>query len=260
MRSIQDEAATHGVIDPLVPSTDAFVTCICHLGAATLSHVLSWIERCKERLLSIGPQSEAARRQILSSVMDFWKEKPGVGSNIVDKLLNYTILTPMSVIEWALVDNLERGQLLTRAHIYEMIASTMNKVTNRVRQIVAARTQRDLPAVQIALLDETLEKERTEMKRLFEVVEDSLKLVAEGSTDAMMASQNGDTEGETLLRSWGRRWLRVFRRKLTVEEAWVSEMLAEKSGAWPEAQGNGHASGHSEVLEASVADEMDAIS
>ncbi|MCJ1353077.1 MAG: hypothetical protein MMC33_003061 [Icmadophila ericetorum] len=263
--SIQDEAAAHGVVDPIVLSTDVYVTCVCRLGAATLSHVLSWIERCKERLSSIGPQSEAARRQIVSSVMEFWKEKPGVGSNIVDKLLNYTILTPMSVIEWALVDNLERGQLLTRAHIYEMVFSTIYKVTNRVRQIVVARNQKGLPADQVALLDETLEKERKEMKRLFEVVEDSLRAVAEGSADAMMESQNQDTDDEALLRGWGRRWLRVFRRKSAVEEAWVTEILAREHGGDDEAQMTGHAkgqngNGNGEALEAPLADEMDAIS
>ena len=229
--SIQDTALSLSIVDALVPSTDAYVTSICFLGSKSLSHVLSCIERCKDRLLSIGPQSEAARRQIVSSVMDYWKEKPGVGGNIVDKLLNYTILTPMCVVEWALVQNLDRGKILTHAHIYEMVASTVGKVTNRVRQIVVARNQRGLPAEQVALLDETLGKERKEMERLFGVVEDALVGVADGSADSMLESADQDEEGEGLLRGWGRRWLRVFRRKLAVEEAWVGEMLAEGGGA-----------------------------
>ena len=177
--------------------------------------------------MAIGTQSEPARRQIVTSVMEYWKEKPGVGVNIVDKLLNYTILTPMSVIEWALVDNLGRGKILTHAHVYEMVASTIYKVTNRVRQIVIARNQKDLPAEQVALLDETLGKEQVEMRALFAVVEDALKGVAEGSADAMAESRDQDGEGEALLRGWGRRWLRVFRRKMAVEEAWVGEVMAD---------------------------------
>lgn len=227
LTSIQDEAIARDIPDPLVPSTDAYVTSICFLGSKSLSHVLSCIERCKGRLLAIGPQSEAARRQIITSVMDYWSEKPGVGGNIVDKLLNYTILTPMSVIEWALVENLGRGKILTHAHIYEMVASTIHKVTNRVRQIVIARNQPGLPPDQVTLLEETLVKEQAEMRQLFAVVEDALKGVAEGSADAMAESSDQETEGEALLRSWGRRWLRVFRRKLAVEEAWVAEMLVE---------------------------------
>ena len=225
--SIQDEAISLDVVEPLIPSTDAYVTSICFLGSKSLSHVLSCIERCKDRLLGIGPQSEPARRQIVSSVMEYWKEKPGIGGNIVDKLLNYTILSPMSVVEWALIENLGRGKILTHAHIFEMVSSTIFKVTNRVRQIVTARNQSELPADQVTLLDETLAKEQAGMRRLFGVVEDALVGVADGSADLMAESRDQDTEGEALLRGWGRRWLRVFRRKMAVEEAWVTESLTD---------------------------------
>ncbi|KAL8905437.1 MAG: hypothetical protein Q9171_006672, partial [Xanthocarpia ochracea] len=167
LSSIESQAAELGVADPLVPSTDAYMTAICFIGSKSLSHVLSCIERCKERLLALGPRSEAARGQIITSVMEYWAEKPGVGVNVVDKLLNYTILTPLSVINWALTDNIGKGHILTQAHVYEMVAGTMHKVTNRVRQIVIARNQVDLPMEQRLLLDETLEKERAQMRELF---------------------------------------------------------------------------------------------
>ena len=143
----------------------------------------------------------------------------------MDKLLNYTILTPLSVITWALVDNIGKGQILTHAHVYEMVASTMHKVTNRVRQIVVARNQSGLPSEQVLILDETLAKERADMGQLFVVVEDALVGVATGGVDEMAESADQDERGEALLRGWGGRWLRVFRRKMAVEEAWVGEML-----------------------------------
>ncbi|MCJ1472825.1 hypothetical protein MMC13_001474 [Lambiella insularis] len=223
--AIQDLAIDHGLPDILIPSTDAYVTSICFIGSKSLSHVLSCIERCKERLLAIGSASEASRRQIVASVMAYWAEKPGVGVNIVDKLLNYTILTPMCVVEWVLVDQLARGKILAHAHVYEMVASTVHKVTNRVRQIVLARNQRGLPAAQKEALDKTLETERAELAQLFTLVEDALRGVAEGSADAMAESADQDEEGSSLLRGWGRRWLRVFRRKMAVEKTWVMEML-----------------------------------
>ncbi|KAL8982470.1 MAG: hypothetical protein Q9177_005261 [Variospora cf. flavescens] len=225
LTSIEAEALSLGVEDPLIPSTDAYMTAICFIGSKSLSHVLSCIERCKERLLALGPRSEAARRQIITSVMQYWAEKPGVGVNVVDKLLNYTILTPISVINWALADNICRGMILTHAHIYEMVASTMHKVTNRVRQIVNARNQPALPAEQVAILEETLERERENMKDLFATVQDALIGVSSGTVDEMAESRNQDTEGETLLRGWGDRWLRVFRRKMAVEESWIGEMM-----------------------------------
>lgn len=202
------------------------MTAICFVGSKSLSHVLNCIERCKERLLALGPQSEAARRQIVTSVMQYWAEKPGVGVNIVDKLLNYTILTPISVINWALEDNIGRGMILTHAHVYEMVASTIHKVTNRVRQIVIARNQPALPGEQVTILDETLEKEKAQMKVLFATVQDALAGVASGIVDEMAESRNQDTEGEALLRGWGDRWLRVFRRKMAVEETWIADMMA----------------------------------
>ena len=216
--------------DPLIQSTDAYVTAICYLGSKSLSHVLSQIERCKERLLAIGTQSEPARRQIITSVMEYWTEKPGVGVNVVDKLLNYTILTPQSVIQWALSDKLGKGQNLTQAHVYEMVAATITKVTGRVRQIVIARNAPGLPADQRALLDSTLANEREEMSKLFTIIEDALIGVAEGSNDVMAEGADQDTDAEAMLRRWGQRWLRVMRRKRGVEEGWLLETLQMAEG------------------------------
>ena len=224
--TIQEAAGSLGVADPLVPSTDAYVTAICFLGSKSLSHVLSQIERCKDRLLSIGAQSELARRQIITSVMDYWQEKPGIGVNVVDKLLNYTILTPISVVLWGLNDQLGKGDALVLSQTFEMVSSTVTKVTNRVRQIVVARNQPGLPGDQVVILDQTLSKERDEMGKLFAVIEDGLVGVAGGSVDDMLESADQDLQGEAMLRGWGRRWLRVFRRKMAVEEAWVQEALS----------------------------------
>lgn len=94
-----------------------------------------------------------------------------------------------------------------------------------MRQIVLARNAPGLPLEQRQLLDGTLERERGEMRTLFGVVEDALVGVAEGSVDAMAESKDQDESGERMLRAWGGRWLRVFRRKMAVEEAWVGEML-----------------------------------
>jgi len=230
--SIEGQAKEHGVEDPMLPSTDAFVTSICFVGAKSLSHVLSCIERNKERLLAIGPQSSRTRNQIVTSVMEYWTDQPGIAINIIDKLLNYTILTPLSVIEWALVENLNAGNILARTEIYEMVAATIGKVTNRLRQIVAARVQPGLYEPQLSVIDDTLHREKADMQALFKITEDSLVSIASGSNDEQM--ERGDGSGglpeDGILRQWGRRWLRVFRRKAAVEEAFIAEAMA---GATP---------------------------
>lgn len=148
-----------------------------------------------------------------------------MGVNVVDKLLNYTILTPVSVVMWALGDQLGNGEGLVLSHVFEMVSSTVTKVTNRVRQIVVARNQLGLPSDQVTILDETLAKEKGEMDKLFAVIEDALVGVASGSADVMVESVDQDEKGDAMLRGWGGRWLRVFRRKMAVEEAWFQDTM-----------------------------------
>ena len=227
IESIEHASASIGVSDPRTSSTDAFVTSICFVGSKSLSHVLSCIERCKVRLLAIGPASPGARRQIITSVMEYWKDQPGIGINIVDKLLNYTILTPVSVIEWTLVEHVDRGATLSLAWLYEMISGTVGKVTNRVRQIVGAIRRPGLPEEQVGLLKETLEREMADMKGLFGMVEDALVGIKNGYQDQIMEADSMTQPDEALIRSWGERWTRVFQRKYAVEESWIREELTK---------------------------------
>ncbi|KAJ5779020.1 MIF4-like type 1/2/3 [Penicillium paradoxum] len=226
--AIEEQAKSQGVDDPKIPSTDAFVTSLCYVGSKSLSHVLSCIERSKDRLLAIGTESQHARCQIITSVMDYWVDQPGIAINIIDKLLNYTILTPLSVLEWALSESVAAGTILSKPHVFEMISATVGKVTNRMRQIVAARAQPSLYEPQLSVIDETLARERTDMQALFKYIEDSIVSVAAGSNDEQM--ERGDGSGnlpeDAIIRQWGRRWLRVFRRKAAVEESFISDALA----------------------------------
>jgi nuclear cap-binding protein subunit 1 len=234
---IHAQALDISLPDPLVLSTDAYVTAICYIGSKSLSHVLSCIERCKERLLTLGPQSPNARKQIIESVMEYWKDQPGIGVNIVDKLLNYTILSPASVVEWALG---KQGKRLGEAFVYEMVSATVGKVTGRVRQVVRATKAIGLTSEQRKLLEGSAESERGSMRELFRLMEDLLVGWASGSKDQVLESGDGESEGEKMVRQWGERWLRVFRRKFAVEEAWgleVGKQRVEDVVAVPEANG-----------------------
>ena len=241
IQSIEEQAKASATIDPFEASTDAFVTAICYIGSKSLSHLLSCIERNKERLLSIGHTSPEARHQILSSVLGYWQEQPGVGVAIVDKLLNYTILTPSSVVQWSLQPSptantstpTSNAKNLSVAYIYEMLSSTVRKVTNRLRQIVLAYRQPGLPTDQVILLKETLERERADMKQLFAIIDESLLSIATGSQDQSLPAVPQDGEAtaqeseEVILTRWAQRWRRTFRRKGIVEEAWLDEELAK---------------------------------
>ncbi|KAK4548514.1 hypothetical protein LTR36_009424 [Oleoguttula mirabilis] len=226
LNAVHEQAANHG-IDPLVASTDIYMTAICSVGSKSLSHVLSTIDRCKERLLAVGSQSEPARRQIISSVVGFWADHPGTAVNIVDKLLNYTIVTPMSVILWALQDHMDRGRALANSQIYELISITMFKVTNRVRQVLRERNNPALPFYQRQQIDEALPRERQGMRDLFAAIEDAVAGVAQGAQDEMIERYDGEEVEQQLIQLWGARWARVWRRKAAVEEAVVGDAVVQ---------------------------------
>ncbi|CAK7202366.1 Nuclear cap-binding protein subunit 1 [Sporothrix eucalyptigena] len=128
-------------LDPLVTSTDVFTTAVLWVGSKSLSHVLAAIERTKDRLLDAGAASEAARAQILEAVMAFWGAHPGVAVSIAEKLLNYAILTPGTIVSWALSkDKTKEGHAPNLAvnHVAELVFNTVDKVTRRVHQLVGA--------------------------------------------------------------------------------------------------------------------------
>ncbi|TGO48828.1 hypothetical protein BOTNAR_0457g00060 [Botryotinia narcissicola] len=212
-------AVEQALPDPLVPSTDAYVTSICYIGSKSLSHVLSCIERCKDRLLAIGPVSPVARRQIITSVMQYWKDQPGIGVNIIDKLLNYTILSPQSVVQWAIGSE---GKRLSLSFVYEMVEATVGKVTGRIRQVQLSLRVPGLLEEQKQLIEKTVEMERINMRELGREMDELLTAWANGSKDQEI-EMDGREEDRELVRGWGERWLRVFRRKFAVEEAWGVE-------------------------------------
>lgn len=240
---IHTQALEHG-LNPLVASTDVFVTCVCFVGSKSLSHVLACIERTKERLLNIGAASETARSQIISAVAAFWRHHPGIGVSIVEKLLNYSILTPQSVVDWALASGSSAsqsgfagslpGDALAAPHVFEMVYSTIIKVTGRVRQVVInpeGAAELAAPSAEdngTTVDPETLRvREIQAMRDLFHAMNDALASWASGSKEELMDgsdnSQGNDPEREDLIRQWAQRWLRVFKRRSAIEEAWLAE-------------------------------------
>lgn len=245
LNSVHEQAAALGVGDPLVPSTDIYMTAILSIGSKSLSHVLSTIDRCKDRLINIGQQSEQARRQIIASVVDFWSDHPGTAVNIVDKLLNYSIITPMAVIQWALQDRMDRGRALASSQVYEMVSITMFKVTNRVRQVLRERNNMSLPFEQRKQIDDALPRERQGMLDLFAAIDDAVSAVAASAQDEMIERFDDESVEQTLIQQWGARWVRVWKRKAAVEEAIVGEAavgpLEEAPATTDGAQENGDA-------------------
>lgn len=223
-------------LDPLVTSTDVFTTAVLFVGSKSLSHVLAAIERTKERLLEAGATSEPARAQIITAVMDFWSAHPGVAKQIIEKLLNYGIVNPIAVVQWALTvfAGKTKGEALARSYIYELIFDTVAKVTNRVRQVVSSAGVGAEGGIDVDMsADETREAEVKAMRELFRVLEDALVAWGTGAKDELL--EEGDLDDaareqrQAHVTRWGQRWLRVVRRRAAIEEAFLLE--AGKSAA-----------------------------
>jgi nuclear cap-binding protein subunit 1 len=174
--------------------------------------------------------SDAARRQVVASVVEYWKDQPGVAVRIIDILLNYTILTPVSVVRWALGDYLGAGESLSKSWVFEMVSNTVTKVTKRNRQIADARLQKNLPQEQADFAAATLTSDRQSARELFKFIEDAVRGVAEGAADVLLEKEgSGEISAEDgqLVRAWGKRWHTVFLRKAQAEESVVGEEAME---------------------------------
>lgn len=194
------------------------MTAVCWVGSKSLSHVLACIDRTKGKLVDAGAASPTARVQIIAAVMSYWHAHPGVALSIIEKLLNYSILTPFSIVDWSLVastpaNGTDGGESLGKSHIFELVSNTVAKVSGRLRQVL---TTPDAD-------DETRERETLAMRELFRAANDALVSWAGGSKDEMMETGDGSSDKEALIRRWGQRWLRVFQRLAAIEEAFVLE-------------------------------------
>lgn len=254
------EQSTHP--NPQLLAIDAFVTTICYIGSKSLSHALSFIERHRERLNSFSldaattvPEdnttpldpdvaANAARIQIVHSVVDYWFEThTGVATALVDKLLNYGVILPSSVIDFALgVSNpsaFSPPATLPQSWRYEMVSATLGKVTGRVTSLVQARAHPSIPRPAAAEAEDAFRIESAAMSTLFAMVADIVEPISTGSNDRLVEMGVGDIVGEApdqreerfralgaLSRMWGKKWARVFKRKEGAQAKVMSEGVA----------------------------------
>ncbi|KAM0475249.1 hypothetical protein ACHAPX_007003 [Trichoderma viride] len=222
---IQSDASERA-LDPVVASTDVLMTAICWVGSKSLSHVIACIERSKSRLVDAANSSPAAQNQILAAVMAYWSAHPGIALSIVDKLVNYSILAPASIVRWALTadpvaDGATAGESLAQPHIFELVLNTVTKVSFKTRQLVSS------PETD----EETRKAKSKAIVDLFSILNDLLVSWAGGSKDELMETGDGSSEREATIRQWGQRWLRVFKRLGAIEEAFLVEAAKEKPGS-----------------------------
>jgi nuclear cap-binding protein subunit 1 len=110
------------------------------------------------------------------------------------------------------------GEGLAQPHFFELVSNTVGKVTGHARQVLLTQDTDN----------ETKEKEVTAVRELFRALNDALQSWAGGSKDELIEDGDGSTEEEAMIRRWGQRWLRVFRRMGAIEEAFALEQKKDK--------------------------------
>ena len=198
---------------------DVFATCICSVGSKSLSHLLACIERCKDILQEFTAQGKQAEKIITESILDFWRHQPGNGVMVVDKFLNYLVITPEGVVEAILGEQGYKGEgaaVLTYGWSWELIWRVVGKITGRVRGVVNVARKPGLDDEERSKAQVLLEGELQSMKKLFALVNGCVASLGE-------ASGNITDEDKAIVEMWVQKWQRAFGRRGLVEEAWVVE-------------------------------------
>ncbi|KAJ2829717.1 Nuclear cap-binding protein subunit 1 [Coemansia erecta] len=192
------------------------------LGSKTFSHMLNAIEKFMPALQKFG-DSPGAKLQMAQVVEDFWRRNTQFFAITIDKLINYRIIDPATVVEM-LFDKAHAGGW-SQFHLWEILRNTMNKVNMRVEQL-----QTRLAAAQTAanaiVADDAESAEPAQPSESVEHVESVLAQMQQEQRDAVvltarhfsqLLSSSDGTAGE-LDRAWlmGRfkEFMRTYRQQV----------------------------------------------
>lgn len=114
-------------------SLQLLVQCVLQLGHQSFSHALNTIEHNLPLLQSRCNADSDSRRTTVNVVMKFWEQQPFVGATLLDKLLNYSVLSPLSVLQWLFWDT--QPATFGKSFAWELCKTTIDKVNTRVVQV-----------------------------------------------------------------------------------------------------------------------------
>ncbi|KAJ3062363.1 Nuclear cap-binding protein subunit 1 [Podochytrium sp. JEL0797] len=112
---------------------NVFVQNVLFLGTKSFSHFLNVVERYVKVLQTINAQ-EADRSHTVSIVAAFWAQNPQNLEICLDKLMNYRVVDPPSIIRWVL-DMEVLGENYSRIHLWRILRNVVGKVNSKVTQL-----------------------------------------------------------------------------------------------------------------------------
>ncbi|KAL5625600.1 hypothetical protein BROUX41_005660 [Berkeleyomyces rouxiae] len=199
--------------DPLVASVDVLMTSVCWVGSKSLSHGIACIERAKAKLTEFALASEAARGQLMTSIAQYWSYHPGTIVALIDRLLGMAVLTPISVVEWALAgagqnandSTTTSSSAFSRALIFEIVLNTVDRVILRLHQPLDASD---------------LKPDEAMLNGLIKAIDTAIENVQVDAT--------AEDDSVSAPATWKARWARVFKRKEVTQKALAAEKKLAK--------------------------------
>ncbi|KAJ3019710.1 Nuclear cap-binding protein subunit 1 [Thoreauomyces humboldtii] len=117
---------------------DAFVHCVMLQGSKSFSHVLNVVERYISLLREYNATDDA-KAHTVRIIAEFWKYNTQFLEIILDKLMNYRVLDPKSIVSWVL-DPVVLEKNHTRFYLWAILRTTLGKVNFKVEQLTLKLT------------------------------------------------------------------------------------------------------------------------
>ncbi|KAJ3232685.1 Component of the cap-binding complex (CBC) [Chytriomyces hyalinus] len=112
---------------------DIFVQNILFLGTKSFSHFLNIVERYVKILQQLNQEAED-RLHTVRIIAEFWKFNTQNMEIVLDKLMNYRVVDPISIITWAL-DLSVLDTDYSRFYVWTILRNVLFKVNSKVSQL-----------------------------------------------------------------------------------------------------------------------------
>ncbi|KAJ2002348.1 Nuclear cap-binding protein subunit 1 [Coemansia thaxteri] len=154
------------------------------LGSKTFSHMLNAIEKFMPALQKFGDSPEA-KLQIAKVTEDFWQRNPQFFAITIDKLINYRVIDPATVVAM-LFDGAHVGSWC-QFHYWEILHNTVKKVNMRVVQL-QGRLEAAHAASNAMVSDDDAAAESQAAAESVEQVEATLALMMREQKDVVVST------------------------------------------------------------------------
>ncbi|KAK9455809.1 MIF4G like-domain-containing protein [Dipodascopsis uninucleata] len=210
--SIKKRCEELGIDDYEYTIRDLYITGVVFLGARSLSHVESWIDRCLPVLRKICSESSDGARQTVGIVFNYWSEQSGTAVQIIKKLMNYDIITPLSVIEWIFFGS--NISSLCKIYSWELLGLAIDRSKLQVKQAKEAASQAVVKeASEAENGDDSANGATIKTQEAVEELEESVNKIFVVIVRELSRPLSDDSSDEETLR-WQRWWKEGFLRAI----------------------------------------------